>query len=285
MIWKETSKIRVAVLGSTGMLGNAVGHYFDGHPDYDALLSFRNRELAYGEKNFYFDAMDSRSIDALPEVDYVINCIGCVKQRDHGIRTYMKVNAQFPHFLAAACERTGARLIHITTDCVFSGRRGRYHELDEPDCEDNYGVSKELGEPRNCMVLRTSVVGPELRAHYSLLDWARSQKGSKVQGYTNHLWNGITSLEYAKVCDKIIQNDWYEHTLRHLFGTTHSKQKMLYVFNNAFALGLTIEEYEHPDPIDRTLSTVYSLNDRLKIPDFHWMVKDLTDFMKEKGIS
>ena len=184
----------------------------------------------------------------------------------------------FPHFLASACERKGARLIHITTDCTFSGNRGWYHELDEPDCTDNYGISKELGEPRNCMVIRTSIVGPELRAHYSLLDWARSQAGGKVKGYVNHMWNGITSLEYAHVCHKIIQNDWYEQTLRHVIGEPCSKLKMLHVFNDVFELDLDIELFEHPEPIDRTLSTVYCLNDKLEIPSFEKMVKDLKWF-------
>ena len=96
MLWEKPRIKTVAILGSTGMLGNAVGHFFDEHPSYRALLSYRDEKLAYGNQTFYFDAMDSRSLDALPEVDYVINCIGCVKQKDHDIRTYMKVNAQFP---------------------------------------------------------------------------------------------------------------------------------------------------------------------------------------------
>lgn len=275
-------KVKIAVLGSTGMLGNAVGHYLESR-GYDVLLSFRRPELAYGRRRFYFDALDSRSLDALPEVDYVINCIGCVKQKDHDIRTYMKVNAQFPHYLAAACERVGARLIHITTDCVFSGGRGSYHELDEPDCTDSYGISKELGEPRNCMVLRTSIIGEELRSHYSLLDWARSQEFQEVQGYSNHMWNGITSLQYAKVCEEIITRDLWRPGLRHVFGETKSKESMLGHFSRIYNLGLKVKPFEHPEPIDRTLSTVYAFNDLLEIPDFIGMVVDQANFFRSVG--
>ena len=273
--------MKVAVLGSTGMLGSMVARYFDSRSEYEAFLSYRDVNLSFGKNRFYFDALDSRSLASFPEVDYVINCIGCVKQHDHGVRTYMKVNAQFPHFLAATCERLGSKLIHITTDCVFSGKRGSYHELDEPDCTDSYGISKELGEPRNCMVLRTSIIGPEIRSHYSLLDWARSNRNKKVQGYLNHHWNGITSLEYAKVCDKIIKNDWWAPSLRHVFGQTLSKAAMLHEFNKVYDLGLKIEPYEHPEPVDRTLSTVYSMNERLEIPSFSAMMSDLLLFEEE----
>lgn len=267
--------MKIVVLGSTGMLGNAVGKYFDSLPGYRTLLSYRNPSLAFGRENFYFDAMDLRCIDALPDADYVINCVGCVKQKDYDIRTYMKVNAQFPHFLARECEKRGMKLIHITTDCVFSGKRGRYHELDEPDCTDNYGISKELGEPRNCMVLRTSVIGEEIRANYSLLEWARSQKGKQVHGYTNHLWNGLTNLEYAKVCHKIIERGWYDNIHRHVFSTDVSKYEMLQAFNKKYDLQLDIVAHVHPEPIDRRLSTVYDLNERLEIPTFEKMIEEL----------
>lgn len=267
--------MKVAVLGSTGMLGNAVGKYFDSLPGYRTFLSFRNPALAFGNERFYFDSMDLRCIDALPDVDYVINCIGCVKQKDYDIRTYMKVNAQFPHFLANACEKRGMKLLHITTDCVFSGKRGRYHELDEPDCTDSYGISKELGEPRNCMVLRTSVIGEEIRANYSLLEWARSQRGMQVQGYRNHLWNGLTNLQYAKVCHKIIEKGWYDHVRRHVFSTDVNKYEMLQAFDKKYDLNLDIVPHEHPESIDRRLSTVYDLNDRLEIPPFDKMIEEL----------
>lgn len=187
----------------------------------------------------------------------------------------MRVNAQFPHFLANVCERREMKLIHITTDCVFSGRRGMYHELDEPDSTDNYGISKELGEPRNCMVLRTSVIGEEIRANYSLLEWARSQRGKQVMGYRNHMWNGLTNLQYAKACHKIIENGWYANIRRHVFSTPVSKFQMLSAFNVKYDLGLDIVEHQHPETIDRTLSTVYDLNDRLEIPSFEKMIEEL----------
>ena len=273
-------KTRIAVLGASGMLGNAVGHYFNSHHKYDVQLSFRSLKYRYGNSSFHFDALNERSIDRLPEVDYVINCIGCIPQRDYDVRTLMQVNAQFPHFLANLCEKRGIRLIHITTDCAFSGKTGDYNELAKPDAVDIYGISKELGEPQNCMVLRTSVIGRELRTKYSLLEWVSSlRKGTNVNGYMNHVWNGVTNVEYAKICDKIISHGFYENVKRHVFSDVPlSKYQMLLAFNKSYKLGLNIKPFQHSEHVNRSLSTVYSLNRKLEIPTFQQMLEELKEY-------
>lgn len=267
--------IRVVVLGSTGMLGWAVGQHFSQSSAYDTWLSYRRDSLKWGDKRFQFDATLDEHLARIPDTDYVINCIGCIKQRHYDTDTFIRVNARFPHLLAGECDRRGIRLIHVSTDCVFTGQRGKYVETDVPDSTDVYGISKVMGESRWCMLLRTSIIGEEMRTRYSLLEWAKAQAGRPVQGYTNHFWNGVTSKQYAAICDKIIREDLYIEALRHVHSTIVSKHDMLMAFNRKFNLGLTIEPFEHPTPIDRSLLSCYELQDRLDVPGFEEMVKQL----------
>ena len=136
----------------------------------------------------------------------VVNCIGVVKQRAQGLQPVpcITINALFPHQLASALEGSGARLIHISTDCVFRGDRGAYTDTDLPDATDLYGVTKALGEVRSSRVLtlRTSVIGRELRYHQSLLDWFLMQEGHSIRGFRRVIWSGLSSIQFATVIDR-----------------------------------------------------------------------------------
>lgn len=270
--------IRVVILGSTGMLGWAVGRHFLSKPNaYDVHLSFRTQKLSWGSQKFQFDARIDEHISHIPQADYVINCIGCIKQRHYDTDTFTQVNSRFPHLLANECAKRNMRLIHPSTDCVFTGNKGQYSESDSPDAMDVYGISKIMGEPRKCMLLRTSIIGEELRTKYSLIEWAKAQRGRTIQGYTNHFWNGLTAIQYAKVCDQIIQDDLYVEELRHIYSTVVTKYEMLNTFNDHFDLKLNIEKFEHPSRIDRSLMSNYEYLTRklLQIPSFEEMVKQL----------
>jgi dTDP-4-dehydrorhamnose reductase len=142
--------------------------------------------------------------------DIVINCIGVIKQlpaaKDH--LQCIEINALFPHRLAKVCEEIGARLIHISTDCVFSGKKGMYTEDDFPDCDDLYGRTKLLGEVDypHAVTLRTSIIGHELKSNVSLVDWFLSQEG-KVKGYTKAIYTGFPTVELARIItDYVIPN-------------------------------------------------------------------------------
>src|SRR5262249_51893972 len=118
------------------------------------------------------------------------------------------VNASFPHRLARAAEQTGTRVIQIATDCVYSGTRGQYIEANEHDARDVDGKTKSLGEVNSPAVhhLRCSIIGPELKGHASLLDWfTRQPRGASVRGFLNHRWNGVTTLQYGRICRGIIR--------------------------------------------------------------------------------
>lgn len=193
---------RIVVLGSTGMLGHKMLerlrlHYMDveGISRKDGLW-IGNRE-----------ATDKLFRGIKPEV--VINCVGHIKQRQPYIKEMIQVNSLFPHYLRDWCEDWGARLIHFSTDCVFSGKKGNYTELDIPDPEDMYGQTKVLGEVAglNTLTLRTSIVGRERNQYGNyrgLLEWFLKQKG-EVQGYNYAIFSGVTTNWLADVTATLLQ--------------------------------------------------------------------------------
>lgn len=258
---------KVLVLGSTGMLGNAVGRYFLNSEEYDTLLSYRNKEVAYGgERAFRYDPLVDW-VGGLPKADYVLNCIGAIKPAfKKSVKDSIWLNAVFPHILADHCKEIGAKLIHITTDCVFSGIEGDYDEDAKHDALDDYGKSKSLGEPTNCMVLRTSIIGQEIHNQSSLIAWAFSQRGKEVNGFADHIWNGVSTSQYADICDQIIRGGLYEEGIFHVFSNQVTKSQLLRLINDHFKLDLKINSVKAPEPCDRSLSTVKELMGKLKVP-------------------
>ena len=267
--------MRVVVLGSTGMLGSALSQYFVSLPGYEVYMSYRTTPLACDGIPFQFALGHNRLVE-IPDADYVINCIGCIKQKQYTHDMYVACNTDFPQGLAYHCQKKGTKLIHISTDCVFDGKQGGYVETDTPTATDEYGVSKAKGEPSSCLVLRTSVIGPELGTHYGLLEWARSQAGNIVNGFTNHFWNGLTTTGYAQACQTIMEQNLWVPGLRHIFSTSVTKYDMLVAINAKYNLNLTITHFTDPNgPIDRTLNTTHNLNPALNLPSFQQMMDDL----------
>ena len=248
--------VKILVLGSTGLLGNAVGNHLSTKSKYKTILTYRNREVSYGNETMWFDANKSRIHD-IPQVDYIINCVGIIKpfiDRDKENSIY--INSIFPRKLASHCKKYGIKLIHITSDCVYSGRKGTYVESDPHDCLDLYGKSKSLGEPsEDCMVLRTSIIGEEIHKNASLISWVKSMKGKEINGYTNHIWNGITTKQYAKICERIIDENLYTEGLFHIASNAVTKYELVKDINEKFELGILINPFKTPVGIDRTLST------------------------------
>ena len=183
-------------------------------------------------------------------------------------------NSIFPHLLSESCNETFTKLIHITTDCVFSGTTGPYNESSRHDCLDEYGKSKSLGEPTDSMVLRTSIIGEEVYNKVSLIEWAKSMKDGEVNGYTNHYWNGVTTKEYAEACHNIIKKNLYEQGLFHVFSPKPvSKFELLQIINNKFELNMKISNFATQDACNRTLSTNKNLNNELNIRSIEDQIK------------
>jgi dTDP-4-dehydrorhamnose reductase len=271
--------MKIVVLGSTGMLGSAVAQYMIERYGRDNIwLSFRanggkNEQLLFkilgASHGFVFDPLVDKCT-GVPIVDVVINCIGVIKPfvKQVGDANTLAINSVFPHRLADYCVEHGAKLIHITTDCVYSGAKGQYVESDVHDCDDVYGRSKSLGEPStNAMVLRTSIIGEEIHNKVSLIEWTKSQKDKEVKGYTNSFWNGVTTKTYAQVIASIIDGDLYQTGLFHVFSPqTINKFELLQMLDQKFNLNLKITPTEDIKRIDRSLSTSKQLCKNLCIP-------------------
>lgn len=266
------NKTKILIIGATGLLGNSVTEYFLNKKDqYDVTVTYRNETLlpvCGGYRVTKFDALvDDMSTLHVAEYDYVLNCIGVIKPFVPGNElNTIKLNSEFPWELSRACAGGDTKLIHITTDCAFSGEDGGYTEDDVHDCIDFYGKSKSLGEPTDCMVLRTSIIGDEIHQNASLVAWVRSQAGGTVNGYSNHLWNGVTTKQYANICDQIIQNNLYEVDLFHVHSDIVSKYELLCMINDRFDLNITIKQHMDTNSVCRELSTTKSLMDKLDIP-------------------
>lgn len=205
--------MRVMVLGVTGMLGNAVFRVFGQDTRFETLGTLRS---ANGKAHFpaatrdrliaNVDVLDQDSLCAVlaqTRPDVVINCVGLIKQLADAKNplTALPINAMLPHRLAALCALSGTRLIHVSTDCVFSGRRGKYREADLSDAEDLYGKSKYIGEVHDqahVITLRTSIIGHELATAHALVDWFLSQVG-EVGGYSRAIFSGLPTVELARV--------------------------------------------------------------------------------------
>lgn len=205
--------MRVLILGVTGMLGNAVFRTFSADTQHETWGTLRSvgglRHFPEAHREQLFSGIDVLDQDALVAAigkvkpDVVINCVGLIKQLADAKDplTALPINAMLPHRLARLCELAGARLIHVSTDCVFSGRKGLYLESDLSDAEDLYGKSKYIGELHDlphAITLRTSIIGHELGSNYALVDWFLSQQG-EVRGFTKAVFSGLPTVELARV--------------------------------------------------------------------------------------
>ena len=185
--------MKLTVFGANGMLGHTVCEYFKSKGNEVIKVTRSNFDIA--------KEPHQKSEEFIKNSDLVINCAGVIKPRikDMTIEDVLRVNSVFPHNLAKVCSNQNIKMIHITTDCVYTGNKGNYNEDDLFDADDIYGLTKNAGEPgNNCMVLRTSILGEENGQSRSLLEWVKSQKGKEVNGYTNHFWNGVTTLYLAE---------------------------------------------------------------------------------------
>lgn len=246
---------RVLIFGGAGMLGHKAYQVLGGrHEVFATVQAFDGRLRATGifdERRVVggVDAWDLASVrKALRTVRpaWVLNCVGIIKQREaaNDPTQAIYVNALFPHLLADACRDAGARLIHFSTDCVFSGRRGPYAESDVPDAEDLYGRTKCLGEiaGAECLTIRTSIIGRDLFADLSLVDWFLSQSGGEVRGYAKTLYTGLTTLALSSEVERIIDRFPTLNGLYHVSSEPVSKYDLLVLLNAAFRSGTTIQE-------------------------------------------
>lgn len=259
--------MRLLILGANGMLGHKLWQTC--RDRYDVWATVRSRYTEYARYGLFtperliegVDAFDMDSVvRALAQVrpDVVVNCIGVIKQlpaaKDPIIS--LTVNSLFPHRLANLCQATGARLIHISTDCVFSGRKGMYTEDDVPDAEDLYGRTKFLGEVSGpgCLTLRTSIVGRELSTSSGLVEWFLGNRGRRIPGYRRAIYSGFTTLAIANIITQVIDGFPELSGVYHVSSEPISKYELLCLVRDAYRIAVEIE----PDDdvcIDRSLDS------------------------------
>jgi dTDP-4-dehydrorhamnose reductase len=206
----------------------------------------------------------------------VINCAGLIPQRADTVQNkkYFIINSLFPHVLSIYCNEMNIRCIHITTDCVFSGDAGQYTEQTHHSETNMYGISKSIGEPENTTNIRTSIIGHEIENKKSLLEWIISQKNNKINGYSNHYWNGVTCLQLAKIIEQIIRENRFWVGVRHIHSPDIvSKYELANIINDTYKLNITVNNYTTSTTINKSLSSIYE-ND-FQIPPIKTQIEEL----------
>ena len=260
-------KTRVLVLGATGMLGHAALRLFARSEQYEAWGSVRSaaalKLLGAELHNHVVSGVDVENPESLARLlvqvrpQVVINCVGLVKQlaeADDPLQA-IPINSLLPHRLARLCELAGARLVHISTDCVFAGTRGLYRESDAADAQELYGRSKHLGEVNrpHAVTLRTSIIGHELAGVHGLVGWFLAQSGT-VRGFTRAVFSGLPTVELARVIRDHVLPHPELHGLHHVSAAPISKHDLLCLVAQVYGKAITITADEQLI-IDRSLDS------------------------------
>ncbi|VVB88624.1 RmlD substrate binding domain protein [uncultured archaeon] len=287
--------MRILILGGDGMLGHQLFKYLLSR--HEVRVTLRQEMTSYMKFGLFntqnaYTGIDVRYLERIMEVlaDFhplaVVNCVGIVKHRPASKESIpsMEINALFPHRLAVLCKAINARLVHLSTDCVFSGKKGNYLETDPSDAEDLYGKSKFLGEVHDshCLTLRTSMIGRELSSKKSLLEWFLAQSGT-VKGFKNAIFSGFTTLELSRIIEKMLVNHYEASGVYHVSSDPINKFDLLTLIKEKMHLAVEII----PDETfycDRSLdSTRFRREFNYTPPTWEAMVEELSkDFTEER---
>lgn len=269
------------VFGSEGMLGFMVHNYLKIHYPGKIVPVARN---VFDILNDDIGAWAAKQ--QLNQNDVIVNCTGLTNRHlDRTEHEFMMVNADFPKLLGKLSSNLCFQAVHVSTDCVFSGAKGNYFENDTPDAVDIYGVSKRKGESDGLIVLRTSLIGIEIKNHYSLLSWVISNQNGTIDGYTNHYWNGITTLQFAKIIGWFLEHGFPENNVYHIHSPSSvSKFQLLMEFAEIFGIPVKIRPVKPGRALDRTLNSLHTLCADLGIPEINAQLEEMRDYCQKHGI-
>lgn len=265
--------MKVLILGVNGMLGRMVYHFLSKNSPYSVSGTSRKKNKNKNSLLKHFEVKEylknPHKFSYIKRFDYIINCIGIINSSikdEQDIQDAIAINALFPHNLSSFTINQNVKIIQIATDCVFSGRRGDYTEGDLHDCSDIYGKTKSLGEveDNNFLNIRCSIIGPYTKAN--LMEWFFSNPpNSTVEGFFHHKWNGVTTLQFAQLCKKIIEKNIFldltekSHIYHFVPNDKTTKYDLLVLMNQVFERKVTIKKINKKTQIvDRTLETRYS---------------------------
>ena len=292
---------RVLVLGGAGMLGHKAFQTLSER--FETWVTFRRFDERLRASGLFPESrviagVDASALETVRDAvdrarpDVILNCVGVIKQLDAAkdARTSIYTNALFPHLLAAEASERGARVIHVSTDCVFSGDRGQYGEEDFADARDLYGRTKFLGElPAPHLTMRTSIVGRELFTTLSLLDWFLSQRGGTVRGFRRAIYTGFSTIALSREIARVIGERPGLTGLYHVSSEPITKYDLLHLWREAYGVEVGIE----PDDAffcDRSLrSERYRADAGFTPPSWPDMVRemarDATPYERIRGLA
>jgi dTDP-4-dehydrorhamnose reductase len=271
----------IILFGSTGMLGNYVYKHLK---DKYNLVCIRSDKFDIVKdewetlENIIIHYLET-SKDFIHETDdnVIINCAGIIPQNVNttDYRSYIKVNSLFPHKLQEYARKYKCKFIHITTDCVYDGKKGDYTIHDTHTTHDIYGISKSIGEPSDSCIIRTSIIGEEIKNKRSLLEWVKKNKNGNIKGYTNHYWNGVTCLTIAKIIERTIGKNEYWKGVKHITSPCkYTKYDIVKMINEIFDLNIKIIKYDTLDLKDMTMISNYEFD----IPNLREQIVELKNF-------
>ena len=279
---------RVLILGAGGMLGHKLCQQFRNR--FDTWATVRSSPSNYSKFELLDEArlmggVDAANLDsvmravATVQPDVVINCVGIIKQLAAAKDPIasLTINSLFPHRLALLCRSAGIRMMHISTDCVFSGRKGMYSEDDPSDAEDLYGRSKFLGEvsAEGSLTLRTSIIGRELETISGLVEWFLSNRGGHVRGFTKAIYSGFTTLALADIMAELIESWPHLSGVYQVSSEPIDKYALLLMLRDAFGIDIEVEPYAD-FVIDRSLdSSHFRSTTKLALPTWQAMIQTL----------
>jgi len=286
--------VKILILGGSGMLGHTL--YSTLRQGHKTRVTLRKAYEAYGKLHLFdrndvipnIDITRVREMETMilkESADVVINCVGVIKQShlQSDPIANIEINALLPHRLSKVCAVSNSRLIHLSTDCVFSGKKGSYIETDEADPADLYGRTKLLGEvtDAHCLTIRTSMIGRELERHDSLLEWFLAQSGT-IQGYKKAIFTGFTTLELSRILEVVIRDGRSLSGLYHVSSEPISKYDLLCGIKDELGLKLEIIPDE-TFKCDRSLTSNRFRNELgYTPPSWSMMIKELCkDIRKE----
>jgi dTDP-4-dehydrorhamnose reductase len=284
---------RVLIIGASGMLGNAALRFFSQYEDFETFGTVRAEQKKFllppHLHTKIISNIEIENTDSLKDLffktnpDIVINCIGIVKQlsQSSDALVAIPVNSLLPHRLASLCQIINARLIHISTDCVFSGAKGMYVESDFPDANDLYGRSKYLGETDypHAITLRTSMVGHELDGSHSLLGWFLRQQGD-VKGYSNAIFSGLPTVEICQIIRDFIIPRPDLQGVYHVSSDPINKFEFLSLVAKVYRKDISIKE-DRSLVIDRSLdSTLFRISTGYHPQSWPELIRKMYEFSK-----
>lgn len=270
---------KILVVAAKGMAGHVITKQLQQDPNLQVLGITRED----------YDLKDhSKLCSTIAEFkpDTVINCAGILVQKSKdNLSEAIYINSYLPNALDQLSKTLCFKLIHISTDCVFNGKKGRYTEQDTPDATDNYGRTKALGEIINSqnLTIRTSIIGPEIKSNGTgLLHWFLNQSG-QINGFNHALWSGVTTIELAKFIRHVITNSEAASItgLYHLTNnTTINKYDLLNLFKNTFNTKHIDIKADDKYSVDKSfINTRNDICTSYKVPSYYQMVKDMYEFM------